>query len=159
MTKLGDAVEHNVANEHASYLSLNKAEQPYQSHLPLARIILLTLAHMRRCESIPPPSDRAPLRRWPRDRFLARVRSERERQGRRGVLTELARGRGEHAMGVSSARVGDARRVPLPGAGEAVSETALDSRKFAAGAAAMLLRGLLSKEEGVVVRRKEERAV
>lgn len=114
MTKLGDAVEHNVANEHASYLSLNKAEQPYQSHPPLARIILLTLAHMRRCESIPPPSDRAPLRRWPRDRFLARVRSERERQGRRGDLTELARGRGEHAIGVSSAKVGDARRVPFP---------------------------------------------
>ena len=94
MTKLGDAVEHNVANEHASYLSLNKVEQPYQSHLLLARIILLTLAHMRRCESIPPPSDRAPLRRWPRDRFLARVRLERERQGRRGDLTELARGLG-----------------------------------------------------------------
>ena len=49
--------------------------------------------------------------------------------------------------------------LPLPGAGEAVSEAALDGRKSAAGAAAMLLRGLLSKEEGVVVRRKEERAV
>lgn len=111
MTKLGDAVEHNVANEHASYLSLNKAEQPYQSHPPLARIILLTLAHMRRCESIPPPSDRAPLRRWPQDRFLARVRVERERQGRSGGLTELVRGRGEHAIGVSSTKVGDARRT------------------------------------------------
>ena len=49
--------------------------------------------------------------------------------------------------------------LPLPGAGEAVSETALDSRKFAAGAAAMLLRGLLSKEEWAVVPRIEERAV